>query len=339
MYIKIIIISFIFYFVNGPSWSKENLSNSLLAELSFAKKLQSPSELELEKKPDKNNITIIARIKDKIITDLDLENRYLISNFLTKIEKKSQKQEKILKNQLLQQMIIEKLYLLEAEKYKIKFTKDEINKNLKNFAINYDLNIDKIKKYLKKFNILYEDYLSQIKSQMILNIIIKEQISPKINITNSQINEILEIYNIKSQLVSNFIYEIYINDNIKNSQEISDIIFSELQSGGDFKKLAMEFSNSNSGQSGGEVGWLDESELEEEFYDVIKNLKIDKISKPIFIDDGYYIFKITDQRIVPNENITNIEKIKKSLFSQKLQINIKKYINKLREDYNIVIYD
>ena len=63
-----------------------------------------------------------------------------------------------------------------------------------------------------------------------------------------------------------------------------------------FKNAANIFSISNSSKFGGDLGWINETQLNENLLNQIKSLNIKQLTKPIQVTNGYLIIKLNDKR-------------------------------------------
>ena len=186
-------------------------------------------------------------------------------------------------------------------------------------------------------DISYKNYRDQIKTKILFSKVVQKNISPAIKATNSDINEILEINNIKNTIKSFKILEIYIAKS-DNAQKIAKILFSELKDSSNFKKLSKEFSSLYDHVSVEDATWIKEGELNPKLYQSISNLDIGQISNPTELNESYYIFKIIDKKDIPNVDINNLRQIEDMIFKKKLLISIKSYMSDLRKNSNIVIF-
>lgn len=82
------------------------------------------------------------------------------------------------------------------------------------------------------------------------------------------------------------------------AQRRADSVYAVLQKGGDFAKLAEEYSQDpGSAKRGGELGWLQKGALVKEYEDVAFKLKKGEVSKPVKSPFGYHIIKVIDKRM------------------------------------------
>ena len=241
-----------------------------------------------------NKIKIELQIGSEILTNIDFlnEKNYLIAlnnnlktlpkNQLKKISKESLIREKIKKNELLKFYDFEK-----ADKYsdqllsdfykRLNFeNKDEFN----SYLINYNLNISDIKVKLKIETLwnemIFQKYNNQIK-------IDKEKIKTKIK--NQK--KILKEYNL-----SEILFQLDPDEKLLDKY---NLILQNIENSG-FKNSANIFSISDSSKFGGEIGWINQNQLNDNLLKEIENLNIDKLTKPIQTSSGYLIIKLNNKR-------------------------------------------
>jgi len=241
-----------------------------------------------------NKIKIELQIGSEILTNIDFlnEKNYLIAlnnnlktlpkNQLKKISKESLIREKIKKNELLKFYDFEK-----ADKYsdqllsdfykRLNFeNKDEFN----SYLINYNLNISDIKEKLKIETLwnemIFQKYNNQIK-------IDKEKIKTKIK--NQK--KILKEYNL-----SEILFQLDPDEKLLDKY---NLILQNIENSG-FKNSANIFSISDSSKFGGEIGWINQNQLNDNLLKEIENLNIDKLTKPIQTSSGYLIIKLNNKR-------------------------------------------
>ncbi|ASK60873.1 foldase [Virgibacillus phasianinus] len=87
-------------------------------------------------------------------------------------------------------------------------------------------------------------------------------------------------------------------DDKKTAEEVEK----KLENGGDFAKLAKEYStDKKSAEKGGDVGYFSVGKMVPEFTDAAYNLKVGEVSDPVKSQFGYHIIKVTDKRDAKTE--------------------------------------
>lgn len=76
----------------------------------------------------------------------------------------------------------------------------------------------------------------------------------------------------------------------------ADMIFKKLIQGGDFRRLAREFSTCPSKRKGGDLGWFGPGKMVPAFESAVKKLSPGRISKPVRTQFGYHLIKVTGRK-------------------------------------------
>ncbi len=279
-----------------------------------------------------NKVKIELQIGSEILTNIDFlnEKNYLIAlnnnlktlpkNQLKKISKESLIREKIKKNELLKFYDFEK-----ADKYsdqllsdfykRLNFeNKDEFN----SYLINYNLNISDIKEKLKIETLwnemIFQKYNNQIK-------IDKEKIKTKIK--NQK--KILKEYNL-----SEILFQLDPDEKLLDKY---NLILQNIENSG-FKNSANIFSISDSSKFGGEIGWINQNQLNDNLLKEIENLNIDKLTKPIQTSSGYLIIKLNNKR--EKEKELDFERTFKQMITEEKNRQLNQfsliYFNKIKQN-------
>ena len=275
------------------------------------------------------NIQIKLKINNTIITNIDIENekRYLL--FL---------------NPKLKELNKEKLYLVAKNSATSHFIKEQelkkfYNVNAENKIIdtvekNYLLkkNIKNKTDYLqilKNYNVKYEFVRNKLLIESLWNrhIYTKYQKNIKINKEDMKQN-ILKKFNSREKKYEYNLSEIVIaNDTLENLDNNFLQINKSIKEVG-FENSANIFSISNTSKNGGSIGWVRELQITESISKNINKLKLNEISKPIQIANGYIIIKLNDKREL-NEKID---------FKIQLENLIKMETNRQLNNFSMILF-
>jgi len=288
--------------------------------------------LSINSASSENKIKIELQIGSEILTNIDFlnEKNYLIAlnnnlktlpkNQLKKISKESLIREKIKKIELLKFYDLEK-----ADKYSDQLLSDFYKKlNFENedefnsYLINYNLNISDIKEKLKIETLwnemIFQKYNNQIK-------IDKEKIKKKIK--NQK--KILKEYNL-----SEILFQL---DSDEKLLDKYNLILLNIENSG-FKNSANIFSISDSSKFGGEIGWINQNQLNDNLLKEIENLNVDTLTKPIQTSSGYLIIKLNNKR--EKENELDFERTFKQMITEEKNRQLNQfsliYFNKIKQN-------
>ena len=102
--------------------------------------------------------------------------------------------------------------------------------------------------------------------------------------------------------------QIFISFENKKENDVFNTInnlYKQLIGGGDFLSIAKQFSDSYGGKIG-KMGWVPESDFDDKIVNDIKKLEINNFSKPIKGENGYFIIKLLNKRIIGQETISDV---------------------------------
>ena len=285
-----------------------------------------------------SEVYVVSKVNNIIITNVDVENeyRYLIAlnNDLKNIDKK--KIIKLAKNSIIREKIKETELInhfdlnkenkyierILANFYKALDLKNE--KEFINYLLNYDLLFDEVKKKIvieAAWNdLIYTKYIDKIQ-------IDEQKIKKKINKLISD-KKRQNVY-----LLSEILYN---ENNAENNENKYKLIKKSIAEIG-FKNTANIHSISDTAKLGGQIGWINESQLSKIIKKKIAKLKIGEYTEPITIPGGILIINL-DNIKTQEENLDfDVEFNKQIIFEKNTQLNqfSKIYYNKISKNSNI----
>ena len=280
---------------------------------------------------------IILKVDNEIITSVDIlnESNYIKAmneNFqnldqseLWKISLKSITKEKIKKIELLNNL------------EKIEINDDNFNKIITSIYGRFGFdNLENFKFHLNSFNVDYDTFKKKVSIETLWNELIYSKFYNKIYIDKEKLKKEIKDNNakkIRSFLLSEIVFDTSDDQTIDSKYEL---IKKEINVS-NFKKAALKHSISNTANSGGSLGWVNEDVISKKLKNEIVNLKIGELSKPIIIPGGALVLKIENIKEINNE--INLEKKLNDLvrYSTNQQLNqfSNIYFNKVKKNIKI----
>ncbi|RAS86197.1 peptidylprolyl isomerase [Priestia endophytica] len=121
----------------------------------------------------------------------------------------------------------------------------------------------------------------------------------------------------------------------KTAQEVEK----KLKDGEDFAKLAKEYSQDGSAQSGGDLGYFKSGQMVAEFEEAAQKLKVGEISDPVKTQYGYHIIKLTDKKEVPSFDKMKDELEQEVKLSKIDENDMENAVNKILKEENVEVKD
>ena len=239
---------------------------------------------------------IVIKVNDEIITNIDLDMEY---KYLIILNKEIRNMDKEIQLKLAKESIIrEKIKINELLKY---YTLDSSQKYLdlvvEDFYKRLDIeNLEDFKNYLSEYNLDIETIRSKGQVEILWNQLIGSKYKDQLNINENILKQQIEKNNNNGIITQYELAEIIFQINNKNDlNDKKDLIQTDIQEKG-FENAANIHSIAESSKFGGDIGWIDEQQLSAKIHETIKELKINDISKPIKIPNGFLILKIKNKR-------------------------------------------
>lgn len=285
-----------------------------------------------------DEVKIVFKINDKIITNQDIEIEY---NYLTLLNKNLENlSENDLRNYAKQSTLNELIKKIELEKYSNLTRNSElIAQTIKDIYRSLNItNIEDFEEYLASKNLKLNIIEKKIQTETMWNQLIYLKYKNRLNIDEEKIRE--DILNNKSKSERVLLQEIVYkykdkNDLEKKYKEIVNHINLN-----DFKDAVLKYSVSESKKNNGNLDWVYLTNIVPIIKKNIETLNKDQISKPIIIPGGALIIKMIEREFV-NENIDIEKKLTKNIqdkINQQLNNFSRLYFNKISNDLKINEY-
>ncbi len=282
-----------------------------------------------------NEVKIISKIGNEIITNVDVKNEYNYLVTLNKSLKGIDKNEVIsfAQNSLIKEKIkkneIVKFYELNQKNETVDLMIEGIYKNLGLESKNG------FKKYLENNSLKFDDIYKKIEIEAVWNQMIYQKFKDKIFIDEKKLKK--KILDNENEIESLLLAEIVLN--LENKKEINkkyNELIKNINTFG-FKESVLKFSISNSKSNSGKIGWVNKNNLSKKIQLALNEIKIGELTKPILISSGLLVLKLEDKKFEKKNNDLNKELQKLIDFEMNRQLNSFStiYFNKIKKKFFI----
>tara|TARA_Y100001970_G_scaffold44941_1_gene56254 strand:- start:24277 stop:25188 length:912 start_codon:yes stop_codon:yes gene_type:complete len=200
-------------------------------------------------------------------------------------------------------------------------------------AIKNTLNLkEEYQKYVKTLTNQFEYQ----KKQGLIDIFVKETITPKIKVSEQ---EIIDAYEKNKDTLFKAYEERSISHIVVKTEKEALNLHRKLRNGSNFKTLAKTKSiDKTTATNNGKIpGKFTKENLSEDFKNAIFNLKRNgSYTKPIKSEAGYHIFKLDNKEMVKEKELKDVKQfIENQLFITKRNQEIATLLDSLKESYKI----
>ncbi len=282
---------------------------------------------------------IVANVDGKIILYSDLQHQVaLLQKQMPTMDLSDPAQKSKVEHEVLQQMVAQKLADIEAKRLKITVDDSEVQARLKQLMEMNHLTMQQLKQRLEADGDSLKSVREKIKNSIARQELVERVLKSKVVITDKEVDDYLKDHGEQAGASSNQIRLALIvlpvggaNGTPAQVKKTGTELVRELRGGADFQTLAKHYSKGPAAQQGGDVGYMDRSEVAPFIAKAIEGLKKGQESGLVQGPDGYYIVKIVD---VNHKHISSAdpalrEKVRKMLYEQAMNRKYAEWIKNL----------
>ena len=204
-----------------------------------------------------------------------------------------------------------------------------VEKIEKNLLLKKNINKEELIIYLNNNNMNYLDIKNKIKMEALWNQLIYKKYFKNIKIDKSKMRKNIEnqFKNTKKKYeynLSEIVFEDKANENYEKTINKINNKINEIG----FENTANILSISTTSKNGGLIGWISELQISEKIKNNLENLRINEISDPIKITNGYIIIKLNNKR----------ELIQKIDIEKELKKLVENETNRQLNNFSIIFY-
>lgn len=310
---------------------KKNIPNILIKPIAL---LMLFLALGCTKKENEEEETTLAKIGNVIITLKQFEdafsnagNRYASRYPLDRTNALK------LKATYLNQMIEERLILMEGDRLSISVGKEEIDAAVAGVRKNYG-DSESFKKVFVDGHINMQKWREKIRRKLLVEKVIFSHLSAKVTVSPEELEEYYQnnIEEFSSEEVVKA-RQIFLQDENKarNARE-------RVRAGEDFATVATEVSQSPDAKNGGDLGFFGRGVMPAEFDDTVFTMEVGALSEVVRSTYGYHVFLLEERKGARDVTFEESkEKIAEVIRKKKEELLYVKWMDKLREKNKVEI--
>lgn len=244
---------------------------------------------------------IAAVVNDEVISIYDLATRVRLVMASSNLEDTPDNRRR-LAPQILRALIDERLQLQEAKRLNIAVADSEVTDAMRQIERSNNMPQGGLDQWLKRFDLPQEAIASQIRAGIGWQRVIARRVRPQIQIGADEVDEVLARVNASEGRTELLLGEIFLAvDSPEQDEEVKQTamgLIQQMRNGAPFSAVARQFSQSASAAAGGDTGWVQTGQLEEEIEKILVQLQPNQVTIPLRSVSGYYIYLLRDRRTI-----------------------------------------
>ncbi|RAU20620.1 parvulin peptidyl-prolyl isomerase [Paramagnetospirillum kuznetsovii] len=248
---------------------------------------------------------IAAVVNDEMISIHDLEARLKLAIVMSNLPDSIENRRRAVP-QVLRKMVDERIQMQEAARLKVSVGGDEVNRSIANIERQNRMPPGGLLGSLSKAGVDTDVVRDQLRADLAWLKLISRVIQSNIKIGEDEISDRLELIRQQVGHPEYQLAEIFLNVDSPAQEEearrLGERLMEQLKAGAPFSALARQFSQSASAGQGGMLGWVVDSNLDEEIRTAIATMGKGDVSPLIRVGTGFNIVAVIDKRVAGSQH-------------------------------------
>jgi peptidyl-prolyl cis-trans isomerase SurA len=251
--------------------------------------------------------SIVAVVNGEVISKDDVDNRRRLFVISTGIPASQDLLDR-LNPQITHQLIDERLRLQEIQRRKILVSDSDIAEAITDVESHNNLPPGGLRKKLTGDGVSFRTLIDQMRVQIGWTRVLRQVLAGAAQVTDADIAEQQRLFKDETGKPEFRLGEIFvpISDpaHAGDARKFADTVIQQLRAGAPFPIVAAQFSQSQTALQGGDLGWVEPSQLDPGVQRVVAEMPVGAVSNPINVPGGISIIQLRAKREIGNDPAT-----------------------------------
>jgi len=291
---------------------------------------------------------IVAKVNSDIITlhDLNTSIKKVTGSSAKELQRQNEKKFYQIRRAILDNLINQKIAEQQIIKLGIKVTAKDVEEAIEKVKRDNNFTQERLINSLKQQGLSLKEYKDEIEKEIERFQLINYEVRSKIVITEEVLKkhyqthskEYTEFPTVRLERIFLKVKSVNDKKEIARVKSVGVEILQRLKQGHDFSKVAKIYSQGPAGPEGGNLGWIELSQLEPVLREKITKISVGEYTDLDFSPSGFQIIKLAEEK---KGGLKPFEKIRDAIYSKLFKENVEKryaaWLNKLRKESFIKI--
>ncbi|HFF3148829.1 TPA: peptidylprolyl isomerase SurA, partial [Vibrio cholerae] len=220
-------------------------------------------------------------------------------------------QETVLREQVLEKLIIDTLQQQEADRIGVKIDDNRLNEAIKEIAKNNQQTQEQLIASVAQEGLTYPEFREQVRKEMAASDARNALVRRRINILPAEVDTLAELLAQETDAtvqykISHIQLRVDDGQDKSTAETLANKLVNDLRNGADFAQMAYAYSKGPKALQGGDWGWMRKEEMPTIFADQIKMQNKGSIIGPFRSGVGFHILKIDDVKGLETVAVTEV---------------------------------
>ncbi|EKF9081550.1 peptidylprolyl isomerase SurA [Vibrio cholerae] len=255
--------------------------------------------------------SVAVIVNSGVILQSDVDSALKTIKANAKQNKQPLPQEMVLREQVLEKLIIDTLQQQEADRIGVKIDDNRLNEAIKEIAKNNQQTQEQLIASVAQEGLTYPEFREQVRKEMAASDARNALVRRRINILPAEVDTLAEL--LAQETDATVQYKIsHIQLRVDDGQDksaaetLANKLVNDLKNGADFAQMAYAYSKGPKALQGGDWGWMRKEEMPTIFADQIKMQNKGSIIGPFRSGVGFHMLKIDDVKGLEMVAVTEV---------------------------------
>jgi peptidyl-prolyl cis-trans isomerase SurA len=247
---------------------------------------------------------VVAVVDDNVVMESELQDQ-----LRTIVQRMSQQNgelppENILKQQVLEHLIVQQLQLQVAKRVGIEIDEQEVNEAILQMQQANNVTPEQFVQQLALEGLTVEELRQSVRQEIVIQRVQRGVLNSRIKITDHDVDSFLnskegQFWNSPEMLIGHILIPVASSASdsaVSAAEEEVRSLRQKVVDGADFRQLATAYSAGQNALQGGDLGWSKAAELPALFAENLDGLKTGEVTQPFRSGAGFHLLTIHEQR-------------------------------------------
>lgn len=244
---------------------------------------------------------IAAVVNEDVISLYDVLNRLQLTIATSGLEDNSETRAR-LQPQILRALIDERLQTQEANRLNASVTDREITDAFGRIEDANRMARGALTTRLGSMGVNVDSFRNQIRANVAWQKVIQRKLRPQLQVGEDEIDEVIDRINANKGTTEYLLAEMFLavetpDQEAETLDRLRELV-EQMQRGAGFAAIAEQFSQAASASEGGDIGWVERGQLDDETVGQLDQMASGRLTNPIRTPTGFYLYYLRDKRLL-----------------------------------------
>jgi peptidyl-prolyl cis-trans isomerase SurA len=256
-----------------------------------------------------------------------------------------------LQKQVLERLIVERVQLDLAKRFKIDVSDEALQDTINNIAKQEHLTLAQLKNAVAEDGLSFKEFEENIRVELILARLQQQMLADQVVVTNQEVDHFLKSHQQLNTADAGIEYRLRhillpLSEEASSAERTRVLaeatqLLKRIREGAKFSQLAMDYSKGPQALKGGDLGWRTTDALPTLFVKPVLTLAVGEVAGPIKNDSGYHLVLLEEKRVGGKSVEAGEEKQQRrqqalsTLYEQKFEIVLRRWVKRMRDEAQI----